>query len=141
MASAVPFHYVELRTFVYATEDEERVRRALRTFLPEDVEVERSTGEGHHGDRIIVLSARVETADGIRQVLAAVAELEEYDELIDELDERIDEDCSLFVQFGKQAAFRDEVALGDGIMLRAKVEAYPAKRETAIENARAALGE
>jgi RNA binding exosome subunit len=61
--------------------------------------------------------------------------------VIAELDERVDENCSLFLRLDKQAAFGGDVRLGEGITLRSKVEAYPAKRETAVENAREALTE
>ncbi|SDY41583.1 RNA-binding protein [Halopenitus persicus] len=135
----VPLHYVELRTFCYATEDEKRVTAALETFLPEDAAIDRVENVGHHGDRIVVLSARVETADEMRHVLDRLGDLEHLDRVIDELDERVDENCSLFLRLDKQAAFRGDVRLGDGITLRAKVEAYPAKQETAVENARELL--
>ncbi|WP_280536334.1 RNA-binding protein [Halopenitus sp. POP-27] len=135
----VPLHYVELRTFCYATEDEKRVTAALETFLPEDTAIDRVENVGHHGDRIVVLSARVETADEMRHVLDRLADLEAIDRVIDELGERVDENCSLFLRLDKQAAFRDDVRLGDGITLRGKVEAYPAKREAAVENARELL--
>jgi RNA binding exosome subunit len=138
---AVPFHYVDVRAFSYATEDEKRVRSALGTYLPEDVESERATSEGHHGDRIVVRSARVERADEMRHVLARVSEVEDADRLVAELDERVDENCSLFLSLDKQAAFDGEVALGDGITLRAKVEAYPATKDAAVENAREAIDE
>lgn len=137
--SSVPFHYVDLRTFCYATEDERRVEGALRTFLPEDVELERETTEGHHGDRILVLSVRLERADEMRHVFGKLAELASFDRLIAELDDRIDEDCAFFVQLDKQAAYNGEVELGRGIMLRGKVEAYPAKKERAVEAATEAL--
>jgi len=136
--SAVPLHYVDLRTFSYATEDEGRVESALRTFLPTDFEIERAETEGHYGDPIVVLSARVERADGVRDVLDAVERLDENElaTLRTQLDERVDEDTSLYVTFDKQAAYGDEVRLGDGITLRGKVEAYPAKKEAAVENVR-----
>ena len=134
--SSVPFHYVDLRTFCYATEDEKRVEQALRTFLPEEFEVDRVVNEGHHGDRIVVLSARVENADGVRHVLAAIANLPNLDRVVDELDERVDDNNSLFLRLDKQAAFKGEVRLGPGITLRGKVEAYPAKHEAAVANAR-----
>jgi RNA binding exosome subunit len=102
------------------------------------VALERAESEGHFGDPILVLSARVERTDEVREVLAALAHLpaDEYDRLVAELDERVDEDCNLFVTLDKQAAYDGEVRLGDGITLRGKVEAYPAKREAALENAR-----
>jgi hypothetical protein len=137
--ASVPFHYVDLRAFSYATEDVTRVERALRTLLPEDVELERAESEGYHGDRIVVLSARLENADEVRHVLERLSGASDFDRLLAELDDRVDENCSLFVRLDKQAAYRGEVRLGEGITLRAKVEAYPAKREAAVENAREAF--
>ncbi|KOX91792.1 RNA-binding protein [Haloarcula rubripromontorii] len=139
--SSVPFHYVDLRTFCYATEDDKRVEQALRTFLPEDYPIERAKSEGHYGDRIIVLSARVENADDIRHVLTQVASAPDIDAVRSELDDRVDDNCSFFLTFDKQVAFGGSVERGDGITLRAKVEAYPAKREKAVENARDLLEE
>ncbi|UPW00294.1 RNA-binding protein [Halorussus gelatinilyticus] len=135
----VPFHYIDLRAFCYATEDDKRVEQALRTYLPEEFEIERATSEGHHGDRILVLSARVENADEMRHVLSKVAQLPDAEDLLDELDERVDDNCSLFLRLDKQAAYRGEAELGEGITFRAKVEAYPAEKEAAVENAREAF--
>ena len=139
--SAVPFHYVDLRAFCYATEDERRVAAALRTFLPDDADLERQKTEGHNGDRILVLSVRLERADGVRHVLSRLAEMDDLDGLLDELDERIDDNCAFFLGLDKQAAYDGDVRLGDGLMLRGKVEAYPAERERAIETAETALEE
>ena len=136
---AVPFHYVDLRTFCYATEDEKRVEAALRTFLPEEAELERDVTEGHNGDRIVILSVRLERADDVRHVLSKLTELGELDRLLEELEARIDDNCAFYIGLDKQAAFRGDVALGEGLMLRGKVEAYPAKRERAIETASEAL--
>ena len=135
----VPFHYIDLRTFCYATEDEKRVEEAIRAFLPEEFALDRMENTGHHGDRIVVLSARVETADDMRYILDRLAELDDIERVLEELDERVDDNCSFFMRLDKQAAFQDEIRLGDGITLRAKVEAYPAKHEAAVENAREAL--
>lgn len=141
--SSIPLHYIDLRAFCYVTEDESRVEDALRTFLPEEFEIDRAQSEGHYGDRILVLSARVEKADDIRTVLDALAELpdEEFDRITDELDERVNENTAFFLTLDKQAAFKGTVATGDGITFRAKVEAYPAKKEAAIENIEETLEE
>ena len=135
----VPFHYVDLRAFSYATEDVKRVEQALYNLLPEDVELDRAENAGHHGDRIVVLSARVERADEMRHVLDRLSELEALDRVLGELDERVDDNCALFLRLDKQAAFRGDVRLGPGITVRTKVEAYPAKKEKAVENARGTL--
>lgn len=141
--SSVPFHYFDLRAFCYVTEDDKRVEDALRIFLPEEFEIRRVESEGHYGDRILVLSARVETADGMRTVLDSLGRLDDADlaRIGDELDERVTENCEFFLTLDKQTAYGGDVALGDGITLRGKVEAYPAKRASAIENAREVLEE
>ena len=139
--ASVPFHYVDLRAFSYATEDDRRVEHALRTLLPEDVELDRAETTGHLGDPILVLSARVERADEVRHVLSRLAAAEDFARIETELDDRVTDNCELFVRLDKQAALGGEVRLGDGITLRAKVEAYPAKREHAVENAREALAD
>lgn len=133
---SIPLHYVDLRTFCYATEDDKRVEDALRTFLPEEFEIQRAETEGHHGDRILVMSARVEKADEIRSVLSTLEALpdDEFEAVRDELDERVTENTEFFLTLSKQAAFEGEVRQGEGITFRAKVEAYPAKKESAIEN-------
>ena len=55
------------------------------------------------------------------------------------MEARIDDNCAFYIGLDKQAAFRGDVSLGEGLMLRGKVEAYPAKRERAIETASEAL--
>lgn len=135
------FHYVDLRAFCYATEDEENVEAALRHYLPEEYPVDRDTSEGHHGDEIVVLSARVDNADDIRHVMNRVLEAGERHKVIDEIEERVDDDCSFHLRLNKQAACEGESELGDGLHLRAKVEAYPAKREKAVEAVRRSLSD
>jgi RNA binding exosome subunit len=139
--ASVPFHYIDLRTFCYVTEDDQRVEDALRLFLPAEFEIERMDSEGHYGDRILVLSARVENASGMRTVLDAVADLpaDSFARVRDELDDRVTEDCTFFLTLDKQSAYNGQVELGDGITLRAKVEAYPAKKPNAIETVEDAL--
>ena len=135
----LPFHYVDLRAFCYATEDEDRVRDALRTVLPADAAIEAVDGEGHHGDPIVILSARVERSAEIEMIFDRLQESIDLDRVREELDERLDDNNAVYVGLDKQAAARGEIALGEGLTLRAKVEAYPAKREAALENAREAL--
>ena len=135
----VPFHYIDLRTFSYATEDEKRVKQALRSLIPDECELDRVENRGHHGDRIVVLSARIETADQMRYVLDRIATLPNLERVLSELEQRVDENCSLFLRLDKQAAFHGAVRLGEGITLRAKVEAYPAKKAAAVVNARETL--
>lgn len=133
------FHYVDLRAFCYATEVEERVEDALRHYLPDEYPVDRETSEGHHGDEIVVLSARVDNADDVRHVMDRVLDAGEREKVVDEIGERVDDDCAFHLRLDKQEAYSSRSALGDGLHLRAKVEAYPAKREKAVEAVRRSL--
>ena len=141
--ASIPLHYVDLRAFCYVTEDDKRVEDALRLLLPEDFEIQRAKSEGHYGDRILVLSARVESASGMSAVMDALGDLadEDFSRVVDELDERVTENCELFLTLDKQSAFNGQVELGDGITVRGKVEAYPAKKESAVENVEELLSE
>jgi len=136
--ASLPLHYIDLRVFCRATEAEDRVVAALRQLLPDDVPIERAETTGHFGDPIVVCSARVETADEMRAVLDALGS-DLRAQLRAELDDRVDDNCALFARLDKQAAYEGMVRFGPGITLRAKVEAYPAKRQAAIENAREML--
>ncbi len=133
--SGVPLHYIDLRAFCYATEDDKRVEAALRTLLPAEVELSVSESEGYFGDRILVFSARVESTEDMRTVLSGIGDLpdEERARVRSELDQRVNENCSVFLTLSKQAAFNREVTLGDGITIRGKVEAYPANQDRAVE--------
>jgi len=133
--SSVPLHYVDLRAFSYVTEDEQRVATALGSLLPEEFDLERTESTGHHGDPIVVFSARVEETAALRSVLDGLGELPaaERETVAAELDERVTEDCTLFLSLDKQAAAGGEIRLGEGLTVRAKIEAYPAKHERAVD--------
>lgn len=130
------FHYVDLRCFCYATEDEGAVEEALRLYLPEDAEIQREESEGHFGDRIVVLSSRVDNADDVRHVFGRVTEAPGFAAVVADVEERVDEDCGFHLRLDKQAAVSGAAELGKGIQLSAKAEAYPAERERAIDAVR-----
>lgn len=123
----------------HATEDEQRVLRALRALLPEVVEVQRSKLEGHHGNPIIVFEAKVDRRPILRDMwkqMTARLRAGELEKIRDILSLRTDESCHLYLRFDKQLAFSEELALtesGDAIHLKLKVAAFPAKREVAIK--------
>ncbi len=128
-----------MNAFVHATEDEQRVLSALRTLLPEEVEVHQSKLKGHHGNPILNLEAKVGQRKLLRELWQHVStelhagELEKLGKIIPE---RVDENCFFYLRFNKQLAHAGELALtdsGDAIHLRLKVTAYPAKREVAVK--------
>lgn len=137
--AGLPLHYIDLRVFSYVTEDDELVEGALRTLLPEEAEIERAVTEGHYGDPILVLSSRIETADEQRHVLDQLGTSDVVEQLRTELDDRVTADTELYCSLDKQAAAAGRVEVGRGITVRAKLEAYPATRENALESAEEVL--
>lgn len=133
-----PFRSAVISTIAHATEDEQRVLRAIRTLLPKEVEVRLSKLKGHHGNPIVSFETRVGRGRFLREFwLNLVEKLRagELEKLEKIASERIDEDCYLYLRFDKQLAHAGELALtesGDAIHLKLKVAAYPARREVAI---------
>lgn len=134
-----PFRNAIVSTFAHATEDEQRVLSVLGTLLPEGVGVRQSKLEGHHGNPIINLEAKVGQKKLLRELWQRVltklraGELKKFGKIVPE---RVDENCFFYLRFDKQLAHAGELVLtgsGDAIHLRLKVAAYPAKREVAVK--------
>ena len=132
------FHWVEVRAYCHATEDEEKVLAAMRTVLPE-AEVKREPLAGHFGNPLVRLAARAENAPGIKEVWRRIVAALGKDEVARDLEDRIDEDLVYHLRLDKQAAFLGRIersASGDILDLRAKVAAYPKKPEVAARAVR-----
>ena len=128
------FHWFELRAFCHATEDEEKVVAALRTVLPE-AEVRRAPLEGHFENPLLALTVRTEAAADIRAAWRRIVDALGRDEVLAGLGQRIDDEVVYHLRIDKQRAYLGAIAKaagGDVIDLRAKVAAYPAKREVAL---------
>ncbi|MEM2874547.1 MAG: RNA-binding domain-containing protein [Candidatus Hadarchaeales archaeon] len=124
----------------HATEDEEKVLRALRAIVPVDVEVRRTRAEGHHGNPIIVMNAGIREKATLSEVWKKIVGCGE--QILPRLDERVDEHRQLHLRFDKQAAFRGQLSLtrgSDAIHLRLKINAFPPRRENAIRFIKDAL--
>lgn len=127
----------------HATEDEEKVRMAF-SFIT-GVEKPRETrGEGYHGNPIMIYTATLEGSAKIAEFWRRVGESGQLERILENLEERVDDECNLHVRFSKQEAFEGRIVVaahGDVISLKAKIAAYPAKREKALEISRSYLQE
>ena len=136
------FHWVELRAFVHATEDEEKVVAAMRTLAPEG-EVEREPLAGQWGNPIVALAIRVDRTANAKEIWRRLTEALGKAEVLRELGDRLDEDGVYHLRIDKQAAFGGKIERpsgeGDVIDVRAKVAAYPKKRDIALGILRADL--
>jgi len=132
-----PFRAANLNILAHATEDEQKVLKALQVLLPEEVEVRRAKLKGHHGNLIFTFTASIKQRKRVREFWTRMTtELRagELDKLSRVAPERVDETCHLYLRFDKQLAYAGELALtegGDAVHIELKVAAYPAKREVA----------
>lgn len=139
--SRFPFQYALARAHCHATEERERVERALRTFVG-PAAVRASKAAGHHSNPIDLLEARAE-GQALRQMLTSLREAVGA-QLLAELDRRLDDELFLYARLDKQAAYGARVVLStgdDAIHVKAKVKAFPATRAEAARVVAAFLGE
>lgn len=108
---------VEVSAFSHATEDEDKVEKAMKNLLPEenrDLWLTRKTLKGYHGDPITIVTGKVRTNKGATGVLQRVVqELSSLDQqrLLDELEERLDDGGNLYIRLDKQNAYLGKVRL------------------------------
>lgn len=131
------FHYLRFRTFAHATEELDRVREALRFAAGGEPEVEVTEAQGHHRNPIRILTCEHDQAGPIDAFWERLAdEPGIVRTLRNDLDDRLDDDCNLYLRLSKQSAARERLGMAttdDVIRVKAKVAAYPAKPEAARE--------
>ncbi|OUJ19069.1 Exosome subunit RNA binding protein with dsRBD fold [Methanonatronarchaeum thermophilum] len=134
----IPVHYVMLRAFSYTTESNEKVKKALKLFLPPETKVEFQELEGNFGNKIILFRSKIEKSREIRDLIHKIKTSlteNQIKELERQIEKRTDEDCNLFLRFNKQDAYKEKLSLtnsGNSINIRFKIAAYPAKKQKAI---------
>ncbi len=108
---------VEISAFSHATEDDDKVEKAIKNLLPEenrDLWLTRKTLKGYHGDPITIVTGKIRTKKGATGVLRRVVqELSSLDQqrILDELEERLDEGGNLYIRLDKQNAYLSKVRL------------------------------
>ncbi|MFP3871299.1 MAG: RNA-binding domain-containing protein [Candidatus Aenigmatarchaeota archaeon] len=131
----VTFHYIEFKTHCHATESLEKVKEAVENLVGQEIEMESSEAEGYYGNPIKILEGKIsrnQEMDGFFEHLPEKFKAE----LLKDLKRRVDERCNFFFRVDKGSAYQDELVLTDGgnsIRVRARVESYPSRKETAIE--------
>ncbi|MDR0791201.1 MAG: exosome protein [Methanomassiliicoccaceae archaeon] len=131
------FHWVKVRLFCYATEDQEKLHDLMVSITgTEDFDAEMS--DGHHGNSMIILSSELKGNAECTELFKRLGK-DVIDRLLDDLDKRIDEDCTFYMRLDKQAAVleRYEIAHhGDVVSITCKIVSHPARKEIADKNMR-----
>jgi RNA binding exosome subunit len=126
LSSVIPIVYVDVRVFAHATEDLERVLRAVRSILPselaDNVTFNKTSLTGHHGNPITLFEARIKNKKGARAFLEKLASglsIMDKESLSREIAQHL-ENGNLYIRLDKQSAYLGELRLGsiDTIHLR-----------------------
>lgn len=131
-------HNISYRTFVFGTEDEEKVMTAI-SYLFSNPLPERTINEDHFGNKIIVLTDKITKKRTNRDFISFLNENlsnEDKSTIKEELSRRMDEKGNLFLRFEKQSAYNETIKLtysGDAIHVRIKIASYPVSKENAME--------
>jgi RNA binding exosome subunit len=120
---------LEVSYFLQATEDEEKVRRAVATLLGRETPAERQEAEGHFGNVIVWVRHHLtgdEAEAALREVVAHLGE-EEMGSILGGLSAAMDEHNALYIRLSKQVLVMDGNAAltnSDPIRVRVKPRSY-----------------
>lgn len=128
------FHWIRVQTFCYATEKKELLEETMEALLEDADEFSEDESESEHGNIMTILEAKLTHQRQFRALFANIGE-DLRNAIVDDLDNRIDEDCVFYMRLDKQKAVQGiyEIAHhGDVIAVTGKVQAHPARKEVAV---------
>ncbi|MHA1590647.1 MAG: RNA-binding domain-containing protein [Candidatus Njordarchaeales archaeon] len=108
---------VKIAAHVHATEDENKVIKAIRNILPPDVklEISREVISGHYGNRIIRLEIKISNKKDVERIFEWILSRISGFLYPNWIAERFDtSNKSLYLRLDKQAAYMGEIKLGWG---------------------------
>ncbi|MEB3816503.1 MAG: hypothetical protein LRS46_00970 [Desulfurococcales archaeon] len=139
-------HEIRAQVFVHATEDKERVMKALMELFPEDVResvtVEEEVLEGHYGNPIIKIVARVKGEHARRTLNYILSRLSNVDinAMSNTLEDRVDKEGTLYFRLSKQEAYLGSLTLYEADdVIRISVH-FEGNRSKALKEYRKILG-
>ena len=129
----VTFHWVRVQTFCYATEKRELLEETMAELLGTD-EFQEDISEGEHGNIMTILETRLTKQREFNSLFKKLGpEICQW--ILDDIDNRIDEDCVFYMRLDKQKAVQGiyEVAHhGDVVAITGKVQSHPARKDVAV---------
>jgi RNA binding exosome subunit len=140
---AMSIGHVHLRAFAHATEELERVMKALAFASGKD-EVEKSNSRGHFGNPIVIVEVGLTRSKDIKGFFKRLNDAGIAGSLAGEVEQRMDDDSVLHFRLDKQMAYLGRLELAEGkdvIDCSMKVRAYPARRDVAIAAVRKFLND
>lgn len=137
-------HNISYRVFVYGTENEEKVKEAVKSLFPNS-HPQTDTTEGYFKNPVLILHDKITKNREIKEFVNVLKQIDDTSkkQLFNELENKMDARGNLFLRFDKQKAYLGDLKIiehGDALHVKINVAAYPAKKENAIKVARDILG-
>ena len=135
-------HSIQISTIAHATDDLEKIQKALSILLPESIKrkeiFSRRYMQGHHGNPIVTLNAKINRPAEVEQFRAHFTQLLPRSEKLmieRNLESYSDEEGNLYIRLDKQQAFRGVFRLGDEdpIRVRLKFNRFSGETEELIK--------
>jgi RNA binding exosome subunit len=134
-------HNISYRTFIYGTENEEKVKKAVKTLFP-NTSPQKEEIEGYYKNPVLILHDKIEKNREIKDFIQSLKKIPSSN-ILNNLDGKMDDKGNLFLRFDKQKAYQGDLQIvehGDSIHVKIKIAAYPARKENAIKLARELWG-
>jgi len=135
----MPIACIDISFFAHATEDENKVIRAVRHLLPtaqiENIIFKKSSLRGHHGNPITLFEAKLKEKETVRTVVENLSSgLSPLDKesLLREVELHV-EKGNLYLRFDKQAAFQGQFKLGVSDPIRVRLRFKKNKLEDIVQ--------
>jgi hypothetical protein len=132
---------VEISAIAHATEDVRKVEAAVQHVLPErhrsTIQFTRRYLEGHHGNEIVTVSAKVSDPRVVEEIGSRIGQLlgpTDRNLLSKSLETYLDDEGNLFLRFNKQEAFLGRLTIEqeDPIRVRMKFRSGRDMRESVM---------
>ena len=129
------FHWLRIETFCYATEKEDLVSETFQQIAGTD-EFQMDISESEHGNQMLILQHMITKQKEMDALFARLGK-DLIQNFLDDMENRIDDDCVFYTRLDKQKAVQGIYAVahhGDVISITGKVASNPAKKEVAMRN-------
>ena len=129
------FHWLRIETFCYATEREDLVSETFQQIAGTD-EFQMDISESEHGNQMLILQHMITKQRDMDALFLRLGK-DLMQGFLDDMENRIDDDCVFYTRLDKQKAVQGIYAVahhGDVISITGKVASNPAKKEVAMRN-------
>jgi RNA binding exosome subunit len=139
LSSKFPIAYIDVRAFAHATEDTDKVLKAIQNTLPtkliETINVAKTSLEGHHGNPITLYETRIKektTTQKVFEKISANLGIMDKELLSNEIQLHL-ENGNLYLRLDKQSAYLEETKLSQIDPIRFRIHFKNSKTQQVIE--------